>query len=99
MTNASDRAAEIRSALQVNPNLTGAAELQQEISRRVEFIKDAVRRSGTRALVLGISGGVAATTAGRLCQLAVESLREEGCGATFYGTRVAAGVEVEGQAA
>lgn len=95
MTNASDRAAEIRSALQVNPNLTGAAELQQEIARRVEFIKDTVRRSGTRALVLGISGGVDSTTAGRLCQLAVESLREEGYEATFYAMRLPYGVQFD----
>ncbi|TKA92914.1 ammonia-dependent NAD(+) synthetase [Halopseudomonas bauzanensis] len=95
MTTASTRAADIRSALQVNPNLKGAAELKQEIERRVGFIKNTVRSSGTRALVLGISGGVDSTTAGRLCQLAVESLRQEGYEATFYAMRLPYGVQFD----
>ena len=97
MTTASTRAADIRSALQVNPNLKGTAELKQEIERRVGFIKNTVRSSGTRALVLGISGGVDSTTAGRLCQLAVESLRQEGYEATFYAMRLPYGVQFDEQ--
>ena len=95
MTTATTRASEIRSALQVNPNLKGGAELKQEIERRVDFIKDTLRRSGTRALVLGISGGVDSTTAGRLCQLAVESLRQDGYEATFYAMRLPYGVQFD----
>lgn len=95
MTTATTRASEIRSALQVNPNLKGSAELKQEIERRVGFIKDTLRRSGTRALVLGISGGVDSTTAGRLCQLAVESLRQDGYEATFYAMRLPYGVQFD----
>lgn len=95
MITATTRASEIRSALQVNPNLKGGAELKQEIERRVDFIKDTLRRSGTRALVLGISGGVDSTTAGRLCQLAVESLRQDGYEATFYAMRLPYGVQFD----
>ncbi|WP_193074511.1 ammonia-dependent NAD(+) synthetase [Pseudomonas sp. FME51] len=95
MTTASTRAAAIRSALQVNPNLKGVTELKLEIERRVDFIKDTLRRSGMRALVLGISGGVDSTTAGRLCQLAVESLRQEGYEATFYAMRLPYGVQFD----
>ena len=95
MTTATTRASEIRSALQVNPNLKGGAELKQEIERRVGFIKDTLRRSGTRALVLGISGGVDSTTAGKLCQLAVESLRQDGYEATFYAMRLPYGVQFD----
>ena len=95
MTTASTRSSEIRSALQVNPNLKGSAELKQEIERRVGFIKDTLRRSGTRALVLGISGGVDSTTAGRLCQLAVESLRQDGYEATFYAMRLPYSVQFD----
>lgn len=95
MTTASNRGSEIRSALQVNPNLKGTAELKQEIERRVGFIKDTLRRSGTRALVLGISGGVDSTTAGRLCQLAVESLRQDGYEARFYAMRLPYGVQMD----
>ncbi|KAF1065458.1 MAG: NH(3)-dependent NAD(+) synthetase [Pseudomonas citronellolis] len=54
-----------------------AQELQAEIARRVRFIQDSLRNSGTRTLVLGISGGVDSLTAGLLCQRAVEGLREE----------------------
>ncbi|QJD57853.1 ammonia-dependent NAD(+) synthetase [Pseudomonas sp. gcc21] len=95
MNTAASRGSEIRSALQVNPNLKEATELKQEIERRIEFIKDTVRRSGTRALVLGISGGVDSTTGGRLCQLAVESLRQEGYEATFYAMRLPYGVQMD----
>ncbi|SDS98464.1 NAD+ synthase [Halopseudomonas litoralis] len=95
MTTATSRSAEIRSALQVNPHLTGSVELQQEITRRVDFIKDTLRRSGTRALVLGISGGVDSTAAGKLCQLAVESLRQDGYEATFYAMRLPYGVQFD----
>ncbi len=61
---------------------------QEEISRRVEFIKSVLRGSGCKALVLGISGGVDSLTAGRLCQLAVEQLRGEGAEARFIAVRL-----------
>ncbi|WP_022963779.1 hypothetical protein [Halopseudomonas pelagia] len=50
MSIAASRSAEIRSALQVNPNLKASADIQQEIDRRISFIKDTLRSSGTRAL-------------------------------------------------
>lgn len=49
-----------------------------EIKRRVEFIKQQLNNTGLKCLVLGISGGVDSSTCGRLAQLAVESLNEEG---------------------
>lgn len=93
MNDSSSRSAEIGRTLQVNPNLKGAAEIKQEIERRVTFIKNTLRNSGTRALVLGISGGVDSTTGGKLCQMAVESLRQEGYEATFYAMRLPYGVQ------
>nr|WP_282446754.1 ammonia-dependent NAD(+) synthetase [Shewanella sp. 1CM18E] len=45
-----------------------------EIQRRVAFIKSKLKQSNTRSLVLGISGGVDSSLAGRLCQLAVDEL-------------------------
>lgn len=95
MNTAASRGAEIRSALQVNPDLKTTADIQQEIERRIGFIKDTLRGSGTRALVLGISGGVDSTTCGRLCQMAVESLRQEGYEATFYAMRLPYGVQAD----
>ncbi|MEH6498165.1 MAG: ammonia-dependent NAD(+) synthetase [Pseudoalteromonas distincta] len=95
MNTAASRGAEIRSALQVNPDLKTTADIQQEIERRIGFIKDTLRGSGTRALVLGISGGVDSTTCGRLCQMAVESLRQEGYEATFYAMRLPYSVQAD----
>lgn len=95
MSTASSRGPEIRSALQVDANLKGDAALQQEIQRRVGFIKSMVRNSRTRAIVLGISGGVDSTTCGRLCQMAAESLREEGYEAAFYAMRLPYGVQAD----
>ncbi|MGO4320142.1 ammonia-dependent NAD(+) synthetase [Pseudomonas sp. KB_12] len=59
-----------------------------EIARRIEFIKQILRESGCKSLVLGISGGVDSLTAGRLCQLAVEQLREADYEARFIAVRL-----------
>ncbi len=61
---------------------------QAEIARRIDFIKGVLSKSGCRSLVLGISGGVDSLTAGRLCQLAVEQLRNEGQEAQFIAVRL-----------
>lgn len=60
----------------------------QEIQRRIDFIKSTLRQSGCKALVLGISGGVDSLTAGRLCQLACEQLRDAGYAARFIAMRL-----------
>lgn len=72
-----NRQAEIAAALDVVPPFANEAALVAEIERRKTFIKDCLRNAGLKALVLGISGGVDSTTAGRLAQLAVEELRSE----------------------
>lgn len=69
---------EIIQALGVNVQLEYDGSLKSAIDNRISFIKHMVRESSTHTLVLGISGGVDSLTAGRLCQLAVEELREEG---------------------
>lgn len=73
--------------LGVNRQLTQGGE-QAEIARRIGFIKEVLRESGCKSLVLGISGGVDSLTAGRLCQLAVEQLRAEGYPAQFIAVRL-----------
>ena len=60
----------------------------QAIQRRIDFIKTTLHQSGCKALVLGISGGVDSLTAGRLCQLACEQLREVGYAARFIAMRL-----------
>jgi len=49
---------------------------EMEIQRRIGFIKNKLQQAGCQTLILGISGGVDSTTAGRLCQLAVEQLNQ-----------------------
>jgi NAD+ synthase len=59
--------------MQVLPEINPA----EEIARRVHFIKNSLKQSGLKHLVLGISGGVDSSTCGRLAQLAVEALNSE----------------------
>jgi NAD+ synthase len=73
----SNRQAEIATALDVVPPFADDAALSAEIERRKTFIKNTLKQSGLKVLVLGISGGVDSTTAGRLAQLSVEELRAE----------------------
>lgn len=79
-----NRQREIAEALGVRAQI----DPQDEISRRVDFLVDYLRRAHAGALVLGISGGVDSTVCGRLCQLAVERLRESGGTAHFYAMRL-----------
>lgn len=65
-----------------------------ETARRVGFLVDYFRSvPGARGFVLGISGGQDSSLAGRLCQLAVERLREEGGEASFVAVRLPYGVQ------
>lgn len=50
---------------------------EQEVTRRVEFIKSELKGARLRALVLGISGGIDSCTLGRLAQIAVDQLNSE----------------------
>ncbi|NPT37568.1 ammonia-dependent NAD(+) synthetase [Paraburkholderia xenovorans] len=61
---------------------------EYEIGRRVTFLANYLRGSGLKTYVLGISGGVDSTTAGRLAQLAVEQLRAEHYEAQFVAIRL-----------
>lgn len=67
----------IAAELEVVPPFADAAAELAEIERRKAFIKNCLRETGLKVLVLGISGGVDSSTAGRLAQLAVEELRAE----------------------
>lgn len=72
-----NRQAEIIAALKVVPPFADEVALQTELNKRIKFIKSALQKSDLKSLVLGISGGVDSTLAGRLAQLAVEQLRNE----------------------
>jgi NAD+ synthase len=70
-------------------------DVQEEVERRVSFLCDYVRTTGAKGLVLGISGGQDSSLAGRLCQLAVERLGEEGVSAEFVAVRLPYGVQAD----
>ncbi|MYZ41569.1 ammonia-dependent NAD(+) synthetase [Schauerella aestuarii] len=76
--------ADIIAALDVQPTFNAA----DEAERRVAFLASYLERTGLRGYVLGISGGVDSSTAGRLAQLSVERLRGKGHDATFYAMRL-----------
>jgi NAD+ synthase len=84
MTASSFAAPDIAAELLVAPVFDAAHETQ----RRVNFIASYLAASGMESLVLGISGGVDSTTAGRLCQLAAEQLRAAGRPARFIAMRL-----------
>jgi len=52
-------------------------DVEHEVQRRTQFIKDKLTESGLQSLVLGISGGIDSCTLGRLAQLAVNELNHE----------------------
>lgn len=84
-------AQEIIQAMQVQPVI----DPEQEIRRRIAFIKTQLTQAGLKHLVLGISGGVDSTTCGRLAQLAVEELNnEQQCGDyQFIAVRLPYGIQ------
>lgn len=77
--------------LQVSTSFQAPAECE----RRIHFLRDYLVQSRVDTLVLGISGGVDSTTAGRMCQLAVESARSRGARATFVAMRLPYGVQAD----
>ncbi|WP_296259043.1 MULTISPECIES: ammonia-dependent NAD(+) synthetase [unclassified Pseudomonas] len=67
---------EIARALKVQAPFANQGELETEVARRIQFIKDCLHNARLKVLVLGISGGVDSLTAGLLAQRAVRQLRE-----------------------
>jgi len=63
-------------------------DVDAERERRVAFLSDYLTSQGLRTYVLGISGGVDSSTAGRLAQLSVERLRARGYEAHFVAVRL-----------
>ena len=64
----------IREEMQVLPKI----DPDFEITRRINFIKKTLIDSKLKHLVLGISGGIDSCTCGRLAQLAIDELNQEG---------------------
>ncbi|MDN3019713.1 ammonia-dependent NAD(+) synthetase [Paenibacillus sp. BSR1-1] len=80
---------QIMKELNVTPNI----QPKEEIRKRIDFLKNYLRKTKAKGYVLGISGGQDSTLAGRLAQLAVEELRNEGTEALFIAVRLPYGVQ------
>jgi NAD+ synthase len=63
-------------------------DVDMEREQRITFLCDYLISQGLRTYVLGISGGVDSSTAGRLAQLAVERLRARSYEAKFAAVRL-----------
>ncbi|WLR43056.1 ammonia-dependent NAD(+) synthetase [Bacillus carboniphilus] len=74
----------IISDLHVKPSINP----KEEIDKRVRFLKDYLIHTRAKGFVLGISGGQDSALSGRLAQIAVEELRQEGYEVTFYALRL-----------
>ncbi|WP_372699012.1 ammonia-dependent NAD(+) synthetase [Arthrobacter sp. JSM 101049] len=81
--------ARIINDLGVKPTIDPA----REVERRVAFLRDYLAATGTGGFVLGISGGLDSTLAGRLAQLAVEEAAAEGLEVDFVGVRLPYGTQ------
>ncbi|AIO69501.1 ammonia-dependent NAD(+) synthetase [Burkholderia oklahomensis] len=79
----------IAAGLHVPPSF----DARDEAERRIAFLADYLRAAGLRTYVLGISGGIDSSTAGRLAQLAVERLRASDYDARFVAMRLPYGVQ------
>lgn len=75
----------------VKPRIDPAA----EVRARIDFLKDYIRATHTNGFVLGISGGLDSTLAGRLAQLAAAELRAEGTEASFVAVRLPHGEQLD----
>lgn len=86
---------DLRAEIIAELNVPAEFNAYAEIERRLAFLTDLLASSGAEGYVLGISGGVDSATAGRLCQLAVERVRDKGGQATFIAMRLPYGVQAD----
>jgi NAD+ synthase len=76
---------EIMETLHVHPHIVP----EEEVRKRIDFIKTYILRAGAEGLVLGLSLGQDSTLAGKLSQMAVNELNEDYHGGfTFIGVRL-----------
>ncbi len=69
--------------------------VKMAIKDRINYLKEFLKSTGLKGFVLGISGGVDSSTAGRLCQIACEELRSEGYDCQFIAMRLPAGIQLD----
>ncbi|CAN5545594.1 ammonia-dependent NAD(+) synthetase [soil metagenome] len=76
-------------------NVVPSVDPAEQVRTRIDFLKDYLRTTQSKGLVLGISGGQDSSLAGRLCQLAVEELRADGYQASFTAVRLPYNVQAD----
>lgn len=81
----------IATQLGVDPHFDASV----EIAKRVRFLAEYAQAANAGSLVLGISGGVDSSVAGRLCQVAVEQLRSSGIKIRFIAMRLPYGEQAD----
>lgn len=74
-------------------------DVKTAIRDRIDYLKNYVRNFGMKGIVLGISGGVDSTAAGKLSQLAMRELQEEGYDAKFIAMRLPYNIQKDEQEA
>lgn len=84
---------EYRNIKQEILKLSGVVPMEQfdvkaAIRDRIDYIKNYIKKTGMKGIVLGISGGVDSTAAGKMAQLAMTELSEEGYQASFISMRL-----------
>lgn len=79
---------ELQQAIVAEMGVVSEVAPEAEAERRVAFLSNYLAATGARGYVLGISGGLDSTLAGRLAQLAAERRRAEGAEATFVAARL-----------
>jgi len=76
-------------------NVSVSFEARRETVGRTRFLSDYMERSGLRAFILGISGGIDSLTAGLLAQSAVRTLRERSYDSEFVAVRLPYGTQAD----
>ena len=85
----------IQSRIAEELGVSASFDADTEIARRVAFLAEYARTARANSLVLGLSGGVDSTVAGRLCQLAVHELRGSGMAIRFIAMRLPYGTQAD----
>lgn len=68
---------------------------KEQAEHRISFLCDYLRKTGLKSYVLGISGGIDSSVAGKFCQLAVERLRQQEYEAEFIAVRLPYGIQLD----
>jgi NAD+ synthase len=86
---------ELQAQIIADLNVVPSVDPAEQIRARIDFLKQYLRTAHSSGFVLGISGGQDSSLAGRLCQLAVEELRNEGTPAEFTAVRLPYNVQAD----